>query len=163
MALQRVITTVAVAGLVTSGSADVFARGGGSHTSISGGHHSASTTSSHAKSSTSGYVSHTGHALGGAVTTTDHHTTGNHCLEPGVPRDSHGRIARSTKAKDAFKRAHPSPSTGHTSGACPGYVVDHVQALKRGGADAPSNMHPDEGRGQGEGPRVVRPHLGWGR
>jgi hypothetical protein len=25
-------------------------------------------------------------------------------------------------------------------GACPGYVIDHVIALKRGGADAPSNM-----------------------
>ena len=48
--------------------------------------------------------------------------------------------ARSTAAKDAFKRAHPCPSTGRTSGACPGYVIDHVQALKHGGADAPSNM-----------------------
>ena len=35
---------------------------------------------------------------------------------------------------------HPCPSTGKTYGACPGYVVDHVQALKHGGADAPYNM-----------------------
>lgn len=34
----------------------------------------------------------------------------------------------------------PCPSTGKSSGACPGYVIDHVQPLKRGGADAPSNM-----------------------
>jgi hypothetical protein len=57
-----------------------------------------------------------------------------------VPRDSHGRIARSTKAKDEFKKSHPCPSTGRTSGACPGYVIDHVQALKHGGADSPGNM-----------------------
>jgi hypothetical protein len=58
----------------------------------------------------------------------------------GVPRDSHGRIKRSTRAKDAFKHQQPCPSTGRSSGACPGYVIDHVQALKRGGTDAPSNM-----------------------
>jgi hypothetical protein len=57
-----------------------------------------------------------------------------------VARDSHGRIKRSTAAKDEFKREHPCPANGHTSGSCPGYVIDHVTALKRGGADAPSNM-----------------------
>lgn len=55
-------------------------------------------------------------------------------------RDSHGRIKRSAAAKDAFKRSHPCPSTGKSTGACPGYVVDHVRALKHGGADDPSNM-----------------------
>ena len=58
----------------------------------------------------------------------------------GVERDAKGRIARSAKAKDSFKRSHPCPSTGKAYGACPGYVIDHVHALKRGGADAPSNM-----------------------
>jgi len=57
-----------------------------------------------------------------------------------VARDSHGRIARSSRAKNEFKRQHPCPSTGKSSGACPGYVIDHVVALKRGGADAPANM-----------------------
>jgi len=37
-------------------------------------------------------------------------------------------------------KTHPCPSTGKTSGACPGYVVDLKQALKHGGADSPSNM-----------------------
>ena len=37
-------------------------------------------------------------------------------------------------------KAHPCPSTGKTHGACPGYVVDHIQALKYGGADRPENM-----------------------
>jgi hypothetical protein len=58
----------------------------------------------------------------------------------GVKRDEHGKIARSGKAKDDFKKSHPCPSTGKSSGACPGYVIDHVTPLKRGGADSPSNM-----------------------
>ena len=57
-----------------------------------------------------------------------------------IRRDSHGKIIRSQEAKNDFKRAHPCPSTGKSSGACPGYVIDHIQALKHGGADAPSNM-----------------------
>jgi hypothetical protein len=28
----------------------------------------------------------------------------------------------------------------HAAGACSGYVVDHIKALKRGGAADPSNM-----------------------
>jgi hypothetical protein len=40
----------------------------------------------------------------------------------------------------AFREDHPCPSTGSKSGACPGYVVDHVQALKHGGNDEPANM-----------------------
>ena len=55
-------------------------------------------------------------------------------------RDAHGRIARSREARAEFKREHPCPSTGKGSGACPGYVVDHVEPLKRGGADSPENM-----------------------
>lgn len=57
-----------------------------------------------------------------------------------IRRDSHGRIKRSTAAKHAFEKQHPCPSTGRTSGRCPGYVVDHVRPLECGGADAPSNM-----------------------
>jgi hypothetical protein len=58
----------------------------------------------------------------------------------GVARDRHGRIARSMAAKDDFKRFNPCPSTGSTHGACPGYVIDHVIPLKRGGPDTPVNM-----------------------
>ena len=47
---------------------------------------------------------------------------------------------RSLEAKHEFKYSNPCPSTGKRSGACPGYVIDHVQALKHGGADRPSNM-----------------------
>ena len=71
------------------------------------------------------------------------HTTsaGSHSRAiPGVTRDSHGKIARSPQAVQQFKRANPCPGTGKTYGPCPGYVVDHVMPLKRGGADAPGNM-----------------------
>jgi len=37
-------------------------------------------------------------------------------------------------------KSHPCPATGKTTGACKGYVIDHVVPLKRGGADAPANM-----------------------
>src|SRR5438128_1284085 len=57
-----------------------------------------------------------------------------------VNRDSRGRIRRSSAAKHSFERQHPCPSTGRSSGRCPGYVVDHVRPLECGGADAPSNM-----------------------
>ena len=58
----------------------------------------------------------------------------------GLRRDAHGQIERSETARRAFMRTHPCPSTGRMSGPCPGYVVDHVRALKHGGLDAPSNM-----------------------
>lgn len=52
----------------------------------------------------------------------------------GLPRDSKGKIKRSATAKHDFMK-----QTGYPNGR-PGYVVDHVVPLKRGGADAPSNM-----------------------
>lgn len=58
----------------------------------------------------------------------------------GVARNSHGRIQRSAAARDSFKRQHPCPSTGRSTDSCPGYVIDHVKALKHGGADTPANM-----------------------
>jgi hypothetical protein len=58
----------------------------------------------------------------------------------GSKRDARGKIARSTQQKNVFKKSHPCPSTGKSTGSCPGYVVDHKVALKRGGADMPQNM-----------------------
>ena len=53
---------------------------------------------------------------------------------PGVARDTDGRIKRSEAAKHDFMK-----QTGYPHGR-PGYVVDHVVPLKRGGKYAPSNM-----------------------
>jgi hypothetical protein len=49
-------------------------------------------------------------------------------------RDIHGRIARSPEARQEFMT-----QTGYPHGR-PGYVVDHIIPLKRGGADEPWNM-----------------------
>lgn len=50
------------------------------------------------------------------------------------------RLERSPAAVTAFKRQYPCPATGQVRGACPGWQVDHVQALKCGGPDTPDNM-----------------------
>lgn len=55
-------------------------------------------------------------------------------------RDKHGKIARSQNTKTEFKKLHPCPVTGKSTGKCPGYVIDHVKPLKRGGKDRPDNM-----------------------
>lgn len=47
---------------------------------------------------------------------------------------------RSSKTRHDFERAHPCPSMGKNSGACPGYVIDHIVPLACGGPDDPSNM-----------------------
>lgn len=57
-----------------------------------------------------------------------------------IVRDQNGRIVRSRAVLKAFRRARPCPATGATSGACPGYVIDHIAALKRGGRDAVCNL-----------------------
>ena len=55
-------------------------------------------------------------------------------------RDANGRIIRSSIVITAFKKIHPCPSTGLSTGACPGWAVDHILPLKCGGCDSVSNM-----------------------
>jgi len=55
-------------------------------------------------------------------------------------RDLRGRIKRNSSARRVFREVYPCPSTGSTEGACPGYVIDHLRALKHGGTDTPDNM-----------------------
>lgn len=57
-----------------------------------------------------------------------------------LPAPTFAKQPRSTAAKNAFKHQQPCPSTGKARGPCPGYVIDHVIPLKRGGVDTPANM-----------------------
>ena len=50
------------------------------------------------------------------------------------------REYRSREVTREFQREHPCPSTGKTSGACPGYRKDHIRPLACGGADAVWNL-----------------------
>jgi hypothetical protein len=59
----------------------------------------------------------------------------------GTPtRDADGSIHRSAAVIAAFKRAHPCPGNGKSSGACPGWAADHVVPLKCGGCDSVANL-----------------------
>jgi hypothetical protein len=51
------------------------------------------------------------------------------------PRDSRGNIQRDATAKREFLKQE----TG-SSRVPPGYVVDHIVPLKKGGCDCPANM-----------------------
>jgi hypothetical protein len=52
---------------------------------------------------------------------------------------------RSSTVRRQFQRLHPCPATGSTRGPCPGYVVDHLVALRCGGRDAVENMRWEPG------------------
>jgi hypothetical protein len=62
----------------------------------------------------------------------------NYCYT--CARTPPGRIRQNTAARRAFREMNPCPATGATTGPCPGYVVDHILPLKRGGQDVPENM-----------------------
>ena len=53
------------------------------------------------------------------------------CTKP-TPRDP--------KAIRAFRQANPCPSTGETSGSCPGWRIDHRYPLCACGSNAQSNL-----------------------
>ena len=93
-----------------------FARGG----SHSGGHSS--------KSYSSRSYSHSSHS---PKTT---YSQRSPKYASGVQRYPKGKIKKSSSAKHDFMK-----QSGYPNGR-PGYVVDHVTPLKRGGADSPSNM-----------------------
>ena len=61
---------------------------------------------------------------------------GGFALAPGVD----AKVGRSGEVAAQFQRANPCPSTDKRSGACPGYVKDHIDPLCNGGPDAVINM-----------------------
>ena len=56
-----------------------------------------------------------------------------------IVRDANGVIVRSTAVTREFKKLYPCPSTGLTTGPCPGWQVDHVISLAACGCDSVSN------------------------
>ncbi len=64
------------------------------------------------------------------------------CLSPGVLPSiaAMAEEGRSSAVAREFQREHPCPSTGQTSGPCPGYRKDHIKPLACGGPDDPANM-----------------------
>ena len=157
--MRLVVTAFAVLCVVCAGSAAGKSRGGGSgHAAHSSSAHP-STASRAARPSvkaapsqarpragapraTSAYARHqspSSHApRSNAKPAASHPRTS--IKTQGVQRNAKGNIARSQLQKAKFERSHPCPSTGRHSGACPGYVIDHIRPLKRGGADRPDNM-----------------------
>ena len=105
-----------------------------------GRHHSIRSYSTRRHSSPHSRSSRAHHPRTGqspSYSSSGHHRSG---YAAGAHRDRHGRVMRSSAAKHQFEKSYPCPSTGRTSGSCPGYVIDHVTPLQRGGTDAQSNM-----------------------
>lgn len=60
------------------------------------------------------------------------------CVTPARLAD--GSIKRRADVLVAFKRLHPCPATGLTTGACPNWSIDHVIPLACGGVDEVQNL-----------------------
>ena len=56
-----------------------------------------------------------------------------------IKRDANGQIMRRADVLVAFKKIHPCPSTGKTTGACD-WEIDHVIPLSAFGSDTVSNL-----------------------
>ncbi len=71
---------------------------------------------------------------GGSYTSNRSYTNQTSGSIYGVKRNKNGHIARNLSARKEFMK-----QTGYPNGR-PGYVIDHIAPLKRGGADSSSNM-----------------------
>ena len=59
----------------------------------------------------------------------------------GAPeRDAKGVIKRSSTVLTAYKKYHPCPVTGLSTGSCPGWQINHIIPLAKGGCDAVVNL-----------------------
>ncbi len=142
--MRRIVIAVATAAALFA-PALVEARGGGGHsgghsvTVVAGGHHHHSSRQSFAVGGIAGGRSASPKAWTAAPAPVNvaspalrSVSSTSYCVS--CARDSNGRIARSEAAKREFMT-----ETDYPHGR-PGWVVDHIDPLKRGGADSPSNM-----------------------
>lgn len=60
------------------------------------------------------------------------------CGEPRTRAD--GSNYRSSSVLAAYRRLHPCPVTGRSTGPCPGWAINHVIPLEKGGCDAVINL-----------------------
>ena len=56
-------------------------------------------------------------------------------------RNKDGTIKRRSDVLTAYKKLHPCPVTGKTTGACPGWAINHVIPLAKGGCDSVVNLN----------------------
>lgn len=82
-------------------------------------------------------MSRTAHAQGIRLTV-DPKAEVRYCGPPA--RDADGTIHRSSAVLYAFRKMHPCPATGRTTGACPRWQMNHIWPLDSGGCDAVSNL-----------------------
>ena len=80
--------------------------------------------------------------------------------EPQQDQPAKVRAHRSTAARRAFKRLHPCPSTGESTGRCAGYLIDHIVPLACGGPDEPENMQWQTEADAKEKDRIEREDCG---
>jgi len=57
-----------------------------------------------------------------------------------IYRNPDGSIKRNQAVLSAYKRIHPCPSTGKSSGNCPDWSLNHIIPLSCAGADAVWNL-----------------------
>jgi hypothetical protein len=58
----------------------------------------------------------------------------------GCVRDLSGHISQNPAPVRDFRSTHPCPANGSLRGPCPGYLVDHIKALKPGTRETSANL-----------------------
>ena len=132
--MRRFVLALVLAGLAISPAASLGSGSGSSGRSIARSEPRSHRGEARSKPRNS-FTSHTSRASAAGSLALSNSTRCTTC-----ERDANGRIKRNPAARRAFQRSNPCPATRRTTGACPGYIVDHIIPLKRGAADEPANM-----------------------